>query len=278
MCSWEVPQWGAAGMLAVLVLLMQAGCATGYPLGGGLAGSHRYRPLKPSESPEARERMDPARSKAETLTGLLVRAGVPSTSLPGDGRTLSPAQALEVLPSLLSTPVTPGHFAPRRMAAHLLLEVAAGSSPVSLDELHARMRRFGQLLVLRPDGYLVKPDTGGAVQKAGEVALADDGTLRAGPFEVGPFYAIESGRLFPVDGRLEVPHGVRPAGLYVPDDGVTPRGADSTRKQAGQQAGRVGWFRVRWHVADSRRVAILEKLFQENHIEDIEIVYTPPRP
>ncbi|WPB80160.1 hypothetical protein KYC5002_13575 [Archangium violaceum] len=211
-------------------------------------------------------------------TDLLVRSGVPSSALPGDDRTLSPAQALQVLPYLLPTPVTPGHFGPRRMAAHLLLEVATGSSPISRDELHTRMRRFAQLLVLRPDGYLVKPDTGVAVQKAGEVALADDGTLRAGLFEVGPFYAIEGGRLFPVDGRLAVPHGVRPAGLYVPDDGVTPRAADSMRQQAGQQTSRVGWFRVRWHVADVRMVAILERLFQENHIEDIEIVYTPPRP
>ena len=152
--------------------------------------------------------------------GFLLRAGVPSTVLPGDGRTLSAAQSLELLPYLLSTPVTLGNFGLRRMAAHLLLEVATGSASVSRDELHARMRRFTHLLVLRPDGYLVKPSTGVAVQKAGEVVLADDGTLLAGRFEVGPFYAIDGGRLFPVDGNLEVPHGARPSGLYEPDDGV----------------------------------------------------------
>jgi hypothetical protein len=127
---------------------------------------------------------------------------------------------VELLPHLLSTPVTLGNFGLRRMAAHLLLEVATGGAPVSRDELHARMRRFSRLLVLRPDGYLVKPTTGMAVQRAGEVVLADDGTLRAGRFEVGPFYAIEGGRLFPVDATLAVPHGARPVALYVPDDGV----------------------------------------------------------
>jgi hypothetical protein len=125
---------------------------------------------------------------------------------------------MELLPHLLSTPVTLGNFGLRRMAAHLLLEVAAGGAPVSRDELHARMRRFVELLVLRPDGYLVKPTTGVAVQKAGQVVLAEDGTLRAGRFEVGPFYAIDGGRLFAVDERLEVPGGARPMGLYEPDD------------------------------------------------------------
>ncbi|WNG51122.1 hypothetical protein F0U60_48600 [Archangium minus] len=149
--------------------------------------------------------------------GFLVRAGVPSAAMPEDGRSLNPQQALELLPYLLATPVTLGNFGPRRMAAHLLLEVATGGLPVSRDELHVRMRRFSLLLVLRPDGYLVRPTTGEAVQKAGAVILAEDGTLRAGRFEVGPFYAINGGRLFPIDEKLEVPHGARPAGIYTPD-------------------------------------------------------------
>ena len=150
--------------------------------------------------------------------GFLMQAGVPTTVVPKDGRTLSPQQALELVPHLLSTPVTLGNFGLRRMAAHLLLEVATGAVPVSRDELHARMRRFARLLVLRPDGYLVKPTTGVAVQKAGAVVLAEDGTLRAGRFEVGPFYALDGGRLFPVDEKLEVPEGARPVGIYEPDD------------------------------------------------------------
>ncbi|KFA91137.1 Tox-REase-5 domain-containing protein [Archangium violaceum] len=150
--------------------------------------------------------------------GFLAQTGVPSTALPRDGRTLQPQQAMELLPHLLSTPLTLGNFGLRRMAAHLLLEVATCGEVVTRDELHARMRRFSRLLVLRPDGFLVRATTGIAVQKAGQVVLAEDGTLRAGRFEVGPFYAIEGGRLFPVDQGLEVPKGARPAGLYAPDD------------------------------------------------------------
>jgi hypothetical protein len=40
--------------------------------------------------------------------GFLVQAGVPTTAVPRDGRTLSPQQAVELVPHLLSTPVTLG--------------------------------------------------------------------------------------------------------------------------------------------------------------------------
>ena len=150
--------------------------------------------------------------------GFLGQAGVPSTALPKDGRMLAPQQALGLMPHLVATPLTLGNFGLRRMAAHLLLEVAAGGEVVTRDELHSRMRRYSRLLVLRPDGYLVRATSGVAVQKVGQVVLAEDGTLRAGPFEVGPFYAIEGARLFPVDQALNVPRGTCPAGLYEPDD------------------------------------------------------------
>jgi len=54
----------------------------------------------------------------------------------------------------------------------------------------------------------------------GEVRLAEDGTLSAGRYEVGPFYAVEDGQLWPVDTGLEVPRGAKPLGPSVPDDGV----------------------------------------------------------
>ncbi|WP_309894050.1 Tox-REase-5 domain-containing protein [Archangium sp.] len=152
--------------------------------------------------------------------GLLAHVGVPAEALPVDGRTLSPEQAVGLLPHLLSTEVRLGDFAQRRMAAHLLLEVATGAGPVRREELHARMDRFHRLVVLRPDGYLALAVTGEAKQKAGEVRVAEDGALRAGRYEVGPFYAIEDGRLWPVDEALEVARGAGPLGPYVPDDGV----------------------------------------------------------
>ncbi len=162
----------------------------------------------------------PVPMSLDYFQGFLAHVGVPAEALPVDGRTLSPEQALGLLPHLLSTEVRLGDFAQRRMAAHLLLEVATGARPVTREELHARMDRFHRLVVLRPDGYLALAVTGEAKQKAGEVRVGEDGALRAGRFEVGPFYAIEDGRLWPVDEALEVARGAGPLGPYVPDDGV----------------------------------------------------------
>jgi hypothetical protein len=49
------------------------------------------------------------------------------------------------------------------------------------------MRRFHALLVLRPDGYLVRATTGRAVQHVGEVQFIN-GALCAEGFQVGPLY------------------------------------------------------------------------------------------
>ncbi|HYO66520.1 MAG TPA: Tox-REase-5 domain-containing protein, partial [Archangium sp.] len=152
--------------------------------------------------------------------GLLVQVGVSPEVLPEDGSTLSPQQAVQLLAHLLEAQAGLGEFPRQRMAAHLLLEVATGERPVTREELHARMDRFHRLRVVRPDGYLVRAVTGEAVQRAGEVRWELDGTLRAGRYEVGPFYAVEDGQLWPVDTGLEVPRGARPLGPYVPDDGV----------------------------------------------------------
>ncbi|QRO02107.1 hypothetical protein JRI60_25395 [Archangium violaceum] len=290
--------WRLSRVVVLLLLGLQAACATGYPMGGMLAGGARHRWRVQRESPRPQEMAGQAQGASATTAGeavadlegtvaqaeeleagvpvaagtghvvgaterarqrarrvsegddeesvegkgvgwpdgvgdgrpfevpmtldyfqgFLAQAGVPSTALPKDGRTLAPRQAMELVPHLLSTPLTLGNFGLRRMAAHLLLEVAAGGEVVTRDEFHTRMRRFSRLLVLRPDGYLVRASSGVAVQKVGQVVLAEDGTLRAGRFEVGPFYAIEGERLFPVDQMLEVPRGARPAGLYEPDD------------------------------------------------------------
>ena len=162
----------------------------------------------------------PVPFSVDHFQGLLVQVGVSPEVLPEDGSTLSPQQAVQLLAHLLEAEAGLGEFPRQRMAAHLLLEVATGERPVMREELHARMDRFHRLRVVRPDGYLARAVTGEAVQRAGEVRLAEDGTLRAGRYEVGPFYAVEDGQLWPVDTGLEVPRGARPLGPYVPDDGV----------------------------------------------------------
>ncbi|MFE8596160.1 Tox-REase-5 domain-containing protein [Archangium violaceum] len=162
----------------------------------------------------------PVPFSVDHFQGLLVQVGVSPEVLPEDGSTLSPEQAVQLLGHLLEAEAGLGEFPRQRMAAHLLLEVATGAGPVTREELHARLDRFHRLRVVRPDGYLVRAVTGEAVQRAGEVWLAEDGTLRAGRYEVGPFYAVDDGQLWPVDTGLEVPRGAKPLGAYVPDDGV----------------------------------------------------------
>jgi hypothetical protein len=151
--------------------------------------------------------------------GLLVRAGVPPSALPEDRRSLSPDEAARLLTRVLEAEVPLKDFGPWRMAAHLLLEVASGSKTVTRPVLHERMRRFAELLVLRPDGYLVKATTGRAIQHIGPVRLEQSG-LRAEGFEVGPFYLPRKQFLYPVDGSLSIHPDAVLAGVYAPDEGT----------------------------------------------------------
>jgi hypothetical protein len=81
------------------------------------------------------------------------------------------------------------------------------------------MRRFQPLLVLRPDGFLVRATTGRALQHVGEVHFTE-GTLRAEGFEVGPFYTPRGRFLYPVDTSLEIHLDARLAGVYAPEEGT----------------------------------------------------------
>jgi hypothetical protein len=154
---------------------------------------------------------------ADFFQGLLVRGGVPPQVLPKEGYQLTPEDAARLLSWLVVAEVPLRDFGPWRMAAFLLWEVVQKGTPVSRDELYARMRRFQGLLVLRPDGFLVRATTGRAVQQVGEVEFVE-GALRAEGFEVGPFYRPRSRFLYPVDHRLELHPDARLAGVYAPEE------------------------------------------------------------
>lgn len=55
-------------------------------------------------------------------------------------------------------------------------------------------------------------------------------------------------------------------------------GLEEWQKQAKRQTQLSGGMRIRWHVAEPRLVAILQKLFRLWRVEGIEVVYTPPLP
>jgi hypothetical protein len=71
-------RWASAA-LALLVLVLQTACATGYPMGSGMMGSrYRYRPLTPPESPDAKKRA--AQTQAAAAAKADTTAEVPATS------------------------------------------------------------------------------------------------------------------------------------------------------------------------------------------------------
>ncbi len=157
--------------------------------------------------------------EVDYFSGLLVRAGVAPGELPKQWRELSPPEATRLLSRVLAAPVALKDFGPWSMAVRLLVEVARGAQPVGRGELYGRMRRFHELLVLRPDGYLVRATTGRAVQHAGEVEWVGEAP-RAEGFEVGHFYQPRKGMLYPVDSALDIHPDAVLAGVYVPDEGT----------------------------------------------------------
>jgi Restriction endonuclease fold toxin 5 len=217
----------SASTLALLALVLLSACASSRHHETLLADSsgHTRSPSRAASSSRARTSPDPlgpirsSHVEVDYFQGLLVRGGVSPSALPKDGRTLTPEDAVRLLSWLLAAEVPLRDFGPWRMAAHLLWEVIRGGAPVPRSELHARMRRFHALLVLRTDGFLVRATTGRAVQHIGEVQLLD-GALRAEGFQVGPFYLPRGRFLYPVDDSLEIHPDAVLAGVYSPEEGT----------------------------------------------------------
>jgi hypothetical protein len=213
--------------LAPLALVLLASCSASTHHGTLLADSsgHARSSSPAASSPRARTNPDPlgpirsSHVDLDYFQGLLVRGGTPPSALPKDGRALTPEDAARLLSWLLAAEVPLRDFGPWRMAAHLLWEVIRGGAPVARSELHARMRRFHSLLVLRTDGFLVRATTGRAVQQVGDVALLE-GALRAEGFQVGPFYLPRGKFLYPVDDSLEIHPDAVLAGVYSPEEGT----------------------------------------------------------
>jgi len=223
----------------VIALVLLTGCSASTHERAFLADSaSRNPPVRPSPAAHARGRprspqttrdalgpIDSSLMDADFFQGLLVRAGVPPRVLPKEGHRLTPEDAARLLSWLVAAEVPLRDFGPWRMAAFLLWEVVQEGAPVSREELYTRMRRFQGLLVLRPDGFLVRATNGRAVQQVGEVEFAD-GALRAEGFEVGPFYRPRSRFLYPVDHRLEIHPDARLAGVYAPEEDTLASAAE----------------------------------------------------
>ena len=117
------------------------------------------------------------------------------------GAALYLGQARELLDQLTRSPVSQKTFAPRRVLSWLLREVLDGGERVAYADLKWRAERFGFLVLVRPDGYLVSALTGTPLQRRGPLELVE-GEWRVGRLRVGDFYFSSGGVFFPVTEAL----------------------------------------------------------------------------
>jgi hypothetical protein len=201
-------------LLAVLALVTLGGCATGHPLGslsGGVglhsrATSWRYdaEARRPTDTPVTGEEGSAGGFPAQTPDLFQVvqeASGLTEEARHPPGAALYQAQASELLARLAKTRATPQSFAPRRLVLWLLREVLEGGERVEYDDLKWRAERFGLLVLVRPDGYLVSALTGTPLQRMGALELVK-GEWKVGLLRVGDFYFSHGGVLYPVTEAL----------------------------------------------------------------------------
>jgi hypothetical protein len=140
-------------------------------------------------------------SELDDFGVLLLSAGLAPEALPA-GREVTAEEAgrLRLLITLLLADGSMQRYGPRVTADFLLAEIVAGGRPVSRATLAEGLRRFEQLTVLRPEGYLASVMTGTPVQCVGPVQV-QQGTLMSGDYKVGALYTPE-GTGFREDTRL----------------------------------------------------------------------------
>ncbi|WP_052519686.1 Tox-REase-5 domain-containing protein [Archangium violaceum] len=117
------------------------------------------------------------------------------------GAALYVEQARQLLGHLAKTPVTQRSLAPRRALSWLLREVLAGGERVDYADLKWRAERFGLLVLVRPDGYLVAALDGTPLQRRGPLKLVE-GEWRVGRLVVGAFYFSHGGVFYPATEAL----------------------------------------------------------------------------
>jgi hypothetical protein len=117
------------------------------------------------------------------------------------GAALYLEQARQLLRRLAKTPVTQRSFAPRQALCWLLREVLEGGERVDYADLKWRAERFGSVVLVRPDGYLVAALDGTPLQRRGALELVE-GEWRVGSLVVGGFYFAHGGVFYPVTEAL----------------------------------------------------------------------------
>jgi len=200
-------------VLAVGVLL--GGCATRPPrasLTSGFGLLSRPTPLRDAPGPGPRV-VPPLSGEPEGAAGgfpeqtrdffqvVQEASGLGEEARHPAGAALYQEQARQLLGRLAKTPVTQRSFAPRRALCWLLREVLEGGERVDYADLRWRAERFGSVVLVRPDGYLVAALDGTPLQRLGPLELVE-GEWRVGRLVVGGFYVSHGGVFYPATEAL----------------------------------------------------------------------------
>ena len=198
-----------------MAVVLLNGCATGSPRGSPVSGvvlssqaasfSNDSGSWWPVVTPEPTEVVAGASGFAERTADpfQLVQeaSGLGEEVRHPVGAALYLEQARELLGRLAKTRVTAKSFAPRQVLYWLLREVLDGGERVEYADLKWRVERFGLLVLVRPDGYLVTALTGMPLQRLGRLELVA-GEWKVGGLLVGDFYFSRGGVFYPVTEAL----------------------------------------------------------------------------
>ncbi|WP_309895999.1 Tox-REase-5 domain-containing protein [Archangium sp.] len=215
--STRVSTRPGTGPLALALLVLLQGCATGPPPRGGLLGGVGLHDsgLQP---PAATATAEPEEQEGEGSAGgfperpedpfqvVQEASGLAEEARHPAGATLYVGQARELLERLARTRFTARSFAPRRVLSWLLREVLEGGERVEYAELRWRTERFWWLVLVRPDGYLVTALTGTPLQRLGPLEL-NGGEWKVAGLTVGDFYFSRMGVFYPVTEALRRAEG-----------------------------------------------------------------------
>jgi hypothetical protein len=155
---------------------------------------------KPGLYAEERARI----SRMDDFDMLLMKAGVDVEEFP-TGEALTAQQANDLL-GWLRLKISDGNMAaygPRIMASFLLEEALKTGKSIPRRSLTAGLRLHTQLVVLTPEGHLVRAYSGALLQCAGPLQI-QGGVPRAGGFQVDAFY-VQDGDSFREDPQLVAP-------------------------------------------------------------------------
>jgi hypothetical protein len=187
-------------LLVGVVLMWMSGCVTGGPGVRHSSFQHRGTPSGAVDDGGGFGFW----KKGDDFQELQRAAGLEQGAWHEAGKELEIDDARALWQALEGTKTTLQNFGPRRSLFFLLRQVLTQEEDVPYAEMLERLRPFGLMVVMRPDGYLVTAFMGKPLQRMGRVELRE-GKLMVGRFEVGAFYRDRGGVFFTVDDSLRQP-------------------------------------------------------------------------